>query len=89
MYYAKVLKQDVPRAVELLSDILLNSTFSPARAATPTAPRLRALMRLFSPGLRAQRSGRTPPPPPPPARHRCRCARQPPRPAAPSAKGGT
>ena len=37
VYYAKVLKQDVPRAVELLSDILLNSTFSPARAATPTA----------------------------------------------------
>ncbi|EOD37758.1 hypothetical protein EMIHUDRAFT_446942 [Emiliania huxleyi CCMP1516] len=30
VYYAKVLKQDVPRAVELLSDILLNSTFSPA-----------------------------------------------------------
>lgn len=50
VYYAKVLKQDVPRAVELLSDILLNSTFSPARAATPTASRLRALMRLFSRG---------------------------------------
>merc|ERR1719506_1732721 len=30
VYYAKVLKQDVPRAVELLSDILTNSTFSSA-----------------------------------------------------------
>ena len=28
VYYAKVLKKDVPKAVELLSDILLNSTFS-------------------------------------------------------------
>eukprot|EP00966_Prymnesium_polylepis_P012730 292627-Prymnesium_polylepis.1 len=28
VYYAKVLKSDVPKAVELLSDILLNSTFS-------------------------------------------------------------
>ena len=30
VYYAKVLKKDVPRAVELLSDILTNSTFSQA-----------------------------------------------------------
>ena len=30
VYYAKVMKKDVPRAVELLSDILTNSTFSPA-----------------------------------------------------------
>jgi len=30
VYYAKVLKSDVPKAVELLSDILLNSTFSQA-----------------------------------------------------------
>merc|ERR1719238_2165339 len=30
VYYAKVLKKDVPQAVELLSDILLNSTFSQA-----------------------------------------------------------
>merc|ERR1711967_138185 len=28
VYYAKVLKKDVPRAVDLLSDVLLNSTFS-------------------------------------------------------------
>jgi processing peptidase subunit beta len=28
VYYAKVLKKDVPKAVELLSDILTNSTFS-------------------------------------------------------------
>lgn len=28
VYYAKVLKKDVPKAVEMLSDILLNSTFS-------------------------------------------------------------
>lgn len=28
VYYAKVLKNDVPKAVELLSDILTNSTFS-------------------------------------------------------------
>ena len=28
VYYAKVLKQDVPKAVEILSDILQNSTFS-------------------------------------------------------------
>ena len=88
VYYAKVLKQDVPRAVELLSDILLNSTFSPARAARPTARACARSCACSPPGLRAQRSGRMPPPPPP-ARHRCRCARQPPRPAAPSAKGGT
>jgi processing peptidase subunit beta len=30
VYYAKVMKQDVPQAVELLSDILTNSTFSSA-----------------------------------------------------------
>merc|ERR1719310_1091426 len=30
VYYAKVLKKDVPKAVELLSDILLNSSFSQA-----------------------------------------------------------
>lgn len=30
VYYAKVLKEDVPKAVELLSDILTNSTFSAA-----------------------------------------------------------
>merc|ERR1719506_3260218 len=30
VYYAKVLKKDVPKAVELLSDILTNSTFSEA-----------------------------------------------------------
>jgi len=30
VYYAKVLKKDVPKAVELLSDILTNSTFSAA-----------------------------------------------------------
>lgn len=30
VYYAKVLKKDVPRAMDLLSDILLNSTFSQA-----------------------------------------------------------
>jgi processing peptidase subunit beta len=30
VYYAKVLKSDVPKAVEMLSDILLNSTFSQA-----------------------------------------------------------
>jgi processing peptidase subunit beta len=30
VYYAKVLKQDVPKAVDLLSDILTNSTFSAA-----------------------------------------------------------
>lgn len=30
VYYAKVLKKDVPKAVELLSDILTNSTFSQA-----------------------------------------------------------
>merc|ERR1719424_2811709 len=30
VYYAKVLKKDVPKAVEMLSDILLNSTFSQA-----------------------------------------------------------
>jgi len=30
VYYAKVMKQDVPKAVEMLSDILLNSTFSQA-----------------------------------------------------------
>jgi len=30
VYYAKVLKKDVPQAVELLSDILTNSTFSAA-----------------------------------------------------------
>mmetsp|Transcript_3146 Transcript_3146/g.5306 ORF Transcript_3146/g.5306 Transcript_3146/m.5306 type:complete len:469 (+) Transcript_3146:52-1458(+) len=30
VYYAKVLKKDVPKAVEILSDILLNSTFSKA-----------------------------------------------------------
>merc|ERR1719478_311069 len=30
VYYAKVLKKDVPKAVELLSDILTNSTFSSA-----------------------------------------------------------
>jgi len=30
VYYAKVLKKDVPKAVEILSDILLNSTFSQA-----------------------------------------------------------
>ena len=29
VYYAKVLKQDVPKAVEMLSDILTNSTFDP------------------------------------------------------------
>jgi processing peptidase subunit beta len=29
VYYAKVLKKDVPVAVEMMSDILLNSTFSP------------------------------------------------------------
>lgn len=34
VYYAKVLKKDVPRAVELLSDVLLNSTFSQARPAS-------------------------------------------------------
>ena len=32
VYYAKVLKKDVPKAVELLSDILTNSTFSAVRA---------------------------------------------------------
>jgi processing peptidase subunit beta len=41
VYYAKVLKKDVPVAVEMMSDILLNSTFS-AQAATararPAAP---------------------------------------------------
>jgi hypothetical protein len=31
VYYAKVLKGDVPKAVEMLSDILLNSSFSQAR----------------------------------------------------------
>ena len=31
VYYAKVLKKDVPQAVELLSDILTNSTFSQVR----------------------------------------------------------
>jgi processing peptidase subunit beta len=31
VYYAKVLKKDVPQAVELLSDILTNSTFSSVR----------------------------------------------------------
>ena len=30
VYYAKVLKKDVPQATELLSDILTNSTFSQA-----------------------------------------------------------
>jgi len=30
VYYAKVLKKDVPQAVEMLSDILLNSSFSQA-----------------------------------------------------------
>lgn len=30
VYYAKVLKKDVPKAVEMLSDILLNSSFSQA-----------------------------------------------------------
>ena len=30
VYYAKVLKKDVPKAVEILSDILTNSTFSQA-----------------------------------------------------------
>merc|ERR1719310_2183836 len=30
VYYAKVLKKDVPQAVEILSDILTNSTFSQA-----------------------------------------------------------
>eukprot|EP00965_Chrysotila_dentata_P245040 6206324-Pleurochrysis_carterae.AAC.1 len=31
VYYAKVLKKDVPKAVEILSDILLNSTYSQVR----------------------------------------------------------
>ena len=35
VYYAKVLKKDVPKAVELLSDILLNSTFSQERRLSP------------------------------------------------------
>jgi len=37
VYYAKVMKSDVPKAVELLSDILLNSTFSPVRARPAAA----------------------------------------------------
>ena len=35
VYYAKVLKGDVPKAVEMLSDILLNSSFSQARMPPP------------------------------------------------------
>ena len=41
VYYAKVLKKDVPQAVELLSDILTNSTFSDVRTA-PSPSRARA-----------------------------------------------
>lgn len=33
VYYAKVMKQDVPKAIELLSDILLNSIFAPVSTA--------------------------------------------------------
>ena len=36
VYYAKVLKGDVPKAVEMLSDILLNSSFSQARMQPPS-----------------------------------------------------
>ena len=45
VYYAKVLKKDVPKAVELLSDILTNSTFSAVRA-----PRRQARARDAAPG---------------------------------------
>ena len=38
VYYAKVLKDDVPKAVELLSDILTNSTFSQVRASAAAPP---------------------------------------------------
>ena len=38
VYYAKVLKKDVPKAVEMLSDILLNSSFSQVPAPAPLAP---------------------------------------------------
>ena len=34
VYYAKCLKKDVPHMVEMLSDILLNSSFNAVRAAT-------------------------------------------------------
>ena len=32
VYYAKCLKKDVPHMVEMLSDILLNSSFNAVRA---------------------------------------------------------
>lgn len=37
VYYAKVLKEDVPLALDLLSDILLNATFDPAELSRERA----------------------------------------------------
>ena len=73
VYYAKVLKGDVPKAVEMLSDILLNSSFSQARMpppfpsplpylpTTPSPPRLQP-----SPTSTATHPQHLPPPPLPP-----------------------
>ena len=49
VYYAKVLKKDVPQAVELLSDILTNSTFSQVRPAHLRLPPPRVRAALFHP----------------------------------------
>ena len=40
MYYAKCLKKDVPHMVEMLSDILLNSSFNAVRAGGSARARL-------------------------------------------------
>jgi hypothetical protein len=59
VYYAKVLKKDVPKAVELLSDILTNSTFS-AVSWPPISPPCRIARARTRRLLRHPPHGRTP-----------------------------
>jgi hypothetical protein len=66
VYYAKVMKQDVPKAIELLSDILLNSTFSPVSPARQWRELSRLWPVLPPPGFPAAWQRR------PPAATRCR-----------------
>ena len=73
VYYAKVLKGDVPKAVEMLSDILLNSSFSQARMPPPFPSPL-----PYPPPHPAHPACNLPPPAPRATRSTCLPPRYPP-----------
>jgi predicted Zn-dependent peptidase len=62
-YYARVLKDDVPLALDILSDILRNSVFDPAEPASSTSSCRRSAPRSTRPRTGSSTSSRRAPSP--------------------------